>query len=803
MKTIAIALTLVSFSAHAKVSETECNEMKSKVGQLFYINVDGFGSNFTIHPAYEKLVKKIQPGGVLPHYNSKDITAISTASAKLQAQSDLPLMIGIDYQSVNGTEMGLGWGTGLADKLGDVDKACFKKVGEIEAALHKYAGINNPLGPTVEYNLKSGDNGFAAKDLQYKKERLQALMGAFKDAGLETTLKHFPYTPADYNLHKKSEDTKIPQKEVDEVYMPIYKELAGQSGMLMTTHLYNSEVDPANMATFSKIWMNKLRNEVGFKGLAMTDALFMINSYPETMKQMRRDWPKHLQKDFDRDLSRFAIKSILAGHDMVFLETPAKETEEVYNDLTRFACTDDDMAKDFRTRVRESYKRITAYKKENPQLKLKPSTITPEEVKKLIAARKKGKEICNENFAEIEKIVAKSKGKKTKIDKTVFCDPFTFDQGQVSEALKKMDENVNVNILKSLILGSMNNQDDYNASVNYLGKNPEVAKKLFGALKQDFFNGDKAKRDETLEAMARLGFLDKDSDVIDDFLLNGSYEDFKSYMKLAETNNLAPVSDKVPLEKRIPFFQKYNDEYSLDLLSEKPEQRLLTINEMLFPSKFFDAIDPEKLKEISPSGDKGLLFKLRAANRSAIELSPEENARVLEAYTKNQKLYNYKLTTTYCSKYGDNGCEEEEQNETDMAALATSISPDKMKLIPEETKQKLIQEMNLEYNKPVKGEFQEYRKGEIRKLEIKLRNDPVFTTAELNSILTKAINLLKSGDNDGFGNLAYDFYELKNTLSETQNEEMKLKFKNAVRANWKPEYTTDENFDSYRSLFEN
>lgn len=802
MKNLAFALILISVGVEAAgIKESECQEMKSKLGQLFYINVDGFGSPYTIHPAYEKLINKIQPGGVLPHYNSKDINAIKTASQKLQVQSNLPLMIGIDYQSMNGTNIGLGWGTGLADKLGDQSVSCFEKVGKIEAALHQYAGINNPLGPTVEFNTKS-DHGFASKDLEYKKERLSALISAFKNAGLETTLKHFPYTPSDYNLHKTSKDTKIPMKEVDDTYMPIYRELAGQSGMLMTTHLFNSEVDPSNMATFSKVWMKKLRNEVGFKGLVMTDALFMINSYPETMKQMSRDWPKHLDKDFNKDLSRFAIKSILAGHDMVFLETPAKETEEVYDDVARFACTDDKMASDFRKRVRDSYNRITTYKKANPQLKTKPSSLTPAEVTKLIEARKKGSALCNENFTELSKIIAKTKTKKTISDKTVFCDPFTFDESPLNDELKKLDLNMNVDLAKNLLINSFNNPEDYNTSINYLSKNPDTAAKIFESLKQDYFGGNADERATAMEAMAKLGFLEKNSEIIDEVVKSGLYSELSRYLELAKTNSMAALTDKIPLEQRASLFERYTKEHPLDLIKTDVNNEQILVNEILFPYNYYGTLSDEAINKISPEGDAGILFKFRKS-MMGMNLSTDETARVVEAFVKNPKIEDYKFITTYCSNMESGKCIEEESNDMDISSIMYSINKEKLKLIEDQKKQDLLKAVDerVKALSSSKLPIDRYRTWEIKKVGLKIRDDKIESLKEGNLVVTNATAFLKAGDFDNFTNSTDNLDDLKELLSEAEVKSLKQKMAKAVKDTWKPSYVNDDGMRRFMKEF--
>ena len=239
---------------------------RKKIGQLMYINVDGYGSSYTIHPLYDDLVERIQPGGVLPHYNSSDIEKIKKSNKVLQGKSKLALMIGVDHQAIKSSigsnyNIGLGYGDNIFKDLENQSLECYKRISSIEAALHKYMGINNPLGPSIEY---SPHGGVLSKEMNYKRPRIDSIISSFQEMELETTLKHFPYIPKDFNLHGENRDTKTSLEKVEKKFLPIFKTLHDRSSFIMTTHLYNSNIDPINMTTFSKKWIDKLRNDIGF-----------------------------------------------------------------------------------------------------------------------------------------------------------------------------------------------------------------------------------------------------------------------------------------------------------------------------------------------------------------------------------------------------------------------------------------------------------------------------------------------------------------------------------------------------------
>lgn len=763
----------------ANITPSECKEFEKKVGQMFYITADGFASDYTIHPAYESLIKKMQPGGVLPHYNSKDIEKIREASLRLQENSDLPLMIGIDYQSMSGVTVGLGFGAGLADNIKSSDVSCFERIGQIEAALHQYAGINNPLGPTVEYNT-SAQSTFPSRDTSYRSPRLKAIMDSFRSAGLETTIKHFPYTPSDYNLHKTSKDTKVPASEVDEKYMPIYKELGKNSGFLMTTHLMNSSIDPANMATFSKVWMNKLRHEVGFKGIAMTDALFMINSYPDTMKKMSRDWPARLAKDFNKDLSIFAIKAILAGHDMVFLETAAKETEATWKDVSRFACQDDPLASDFRKRVNESYDRIVSYKNTNRSLKNTNTSLTKDDVKLLLAAKKNQDLVCGKSDPKLEAIFSKVRRHPTKIDDTVFhCEDSSLIVNSVfNDELKKLNKD-NIEIVKNIIVKGLNSQnpDDITATLGYLEINPALKEHLKGLLTQDLLSDDKKKTFEAYKTLSDLDLTEDEDYFINVIVINSDVESFASYVDLAARNKVSKPDTKISKEARIKLYRDYSKTHSLDLSRPmKGDSAFRAIN-ILFPPYVINSFTSEDLATSGFGIDEQILMKAQKVRSGAMKLSKTEYLRLLDVTFKNPKLSEYYI--------------ENSLGRVDNLIEEPSILEDK-KLLSGEERRKIRHEIqNVKNTMEPQGRTYDSKWEGLSKLEIIIADDPKVSNEILHKQLQEFDKMISMiGGSEEFNEVMMKGYaidetlKLVNGLGQKINSDYEKKLSEIILKNW-------------------
>lgn len=351
----------------------ECSGIEAKLGQLLYANVDNFGVDKKTHkrldsldPAYINMVENLQLGGVLPKYRNTDRDEFAAVNKKLQEVSHQPLLLGVDRMMLEAPEFGLGYGSGLLSQVASTgNDKCIQQTVFLDAFFHRAAGVNHALGPTIE---RTEDGKFLSRDLSEIAPKIKDLFEVFHNAGIATTCKHYPYTPTTYNLHDTTVDDKLSKAAVERKLEP-FKELASESDFLMTTHVLNSNIDKDNVATFSPEWIRILREEVKYKGLIMTDGIFMFNKYPDSIKKMASKWPQD-QVPLTSENSIFAARAILAGHDMVILESTSGDTYKIFKELLYLACQNKPVGNKFRARVNESYKRIVAYKtKHNKELR--------------------------------------------------------------------------------------------------------------------------------------------------------------------------------------------------------------------------------------------------------------------------------------------------------------------------------------------------------------------------------------------------------------------------------------------------
>jgi beta-glucosidase-like glycosyl hydrolase len=150
----------------------------------------------------------------------------------------------------------------------------------------------------------------------------------------------------------------VPPDEAEKRFA-VFKELAEDAGIMMTTHLFDSLVD-ANIVTFSSVWNLLLRAHTGFEGLLMSDGLLMLRNYTDT----RMLAPGPMGPDLagmDRTAA-WAMRAILAGHDFIIVEGSAAQTYRAFQGLLTVACGKTTRGKELRERIEDSYRRIEAWK---------------------------------------------------------------------------------------------------------------------------------------------------------------------------------------------------------------------------------------------------------------------------------------------------------------------------------------------------------------------------------------------------------------------------------------------------------
>ena len=259
--------------------------VREMIAQLFWVPAwaSEKGDNFR---QVEELVAKHGIGGVIFFEGSRDRQIDFTE--RVRRVSKIPLIIAQDAE----------WGTGM--RLGEIEDFPFQmtmgalqddsliyRMGAAVAWQCRDIGVNvnlapvadvnnNPLNPVINYRSFGEDpEKVASKAAMYMK--------GLQDNGIMACAKHFPgHGDTDVDSHTGLPVIRGDRKRFDTVELVPFRRLIDEGvGSIMTAHINVPGLDatPRLPATFSrKVITGILREETGFQGLILTDAMNMAGA---------------------------------------------------------------------------------------------------------------------------------------------------------------------------------------------------------------------------------------------------------------------------------------------------------------------------------------------------------------------------------------------------------------------------------------------------------------------------------------------------------------------------------------------
>lgn len=174
----------------------------------------------------------------------------------------------------------------------------------------------------------------------------------------------------------ESPDTRTPEEEVEK-RTAAFKELRLESGILMTTHLFDSLVDGETIVTFSRVWRGRMRGDTGFSGLSMSDDILMLRNY--------RDKSPLGAEAAGGDPASWALAAVLAGHDFIILTGSEAVTTRVFEKLLSAACAATETGSRLRERIKESFNRISRFKESRRDLLTRRIDVPSETIETVVS----------------------------------------------------------------------------------------------------------------------------------------------------------------------------------------------------------------------------------------------------------------------------------------------------------------------------------------------------------------------------------------------------------------------------------
>ncbi len=281
-------------------------------------------------------------------------------SADLQRRSRIPLFVAIDQEggrvqrmsSKNGfMDFPSARSLGLA---GDVVK--IRSTAAFMGLTLAGAGFNLDFAPVVDVDVNPASPAIGALERSFSPdpEKVALFAGAFaqglRSGRVFSCLKHFPgHGSAASDSHQGYTDVTRTWSETE---LAPYRRLIAQglADMVMTSHVFNANLDPQRPASLSKaVTTGLLREKLGFQGVVITDDLQM----------------KAVTSDYSLEQAVFMALDagadiLLFGNNLAYDPDVASKVVDIIETLVVRGRIDED-------RLRHSYARIMALKKRLPR----------------------------------------------------------------------------------------------------------------------------------------------------------------------------------------------------------------------------------------------------------------------------------------------------------------------------------------------------------------------------------------------------------------------------------------------------
>lgn len=300
--------------------------LEEKVGQMMFYGVNGTNVDDKVVNLFEDQ----HAGGIILYgyrnfwgssldNNVKYVNSIKKANRQ---NSDIPLFIGFDEEGGSMSQLPQElMRTPSKGELGNTnDSSLASGIGAGTAKKLKLLGINTDFGTVLDINTNKNNPIIGVRSYGSTKEKVTEFgineLKAIQNEGVIPTVKHFPGhgdTEVDSHLGLPSLNHDLNRLKSTEL-VPFQTAINNGVDMVMTAHIMLPQIDKEYPATMSKkILTDLLRDEMGYKGVIITDDL--------EMQAISKNW----------DLGEAAIKSVEAGADILLVCHTIENQQKVYN----------------------------------------------------------------------------------------------------------------------------------------------------------------------------------------------------------------------------------------------------------------------------------------------------------------------------------------------------------------------------------------------------------------------------------------------------------------------------------------
>ncbi|WP_205728951.1 glycoside hydrolase family 3 protein [Flagellimonas onchidii] len=353
--------------------------MKEKIGQMIMVGFRGI--SVTEKDAIFKMVNDYHISGVVLY--SRDLpskehvkrnvlspTQLKKLNQNLQAIDSTELLISIDEEGGFVTRLTLADGFenhASHQAIGDLDNIDSTRIWAQNMA-HELSelGINMNYAPVIDLNINPENPIIGKRERSFSDDEESVLSNSrifiqeHQNQGIICVPKHFPgHGSSDKDSHKGLADVTHTWSKKELIpFQELIKD--GSLDVIMTSHVYNENLDTLPSTLSPKIINNMLRNDFGFEGVIISDDMQMraiSNFY-----------------DFETSIE----KAIIAGVDILLFSNNAAPCPEGSNENCVEIPFDSEIAKKAidhilslvnkghisKERIEQSYQRIKKLKKQ-------------------------------------------------------------------------------------------------------------------------------------------------------------------------------------------------------------------------------------------------------------------------------------------------------------------------------------------------------------------------------------------------------------------------------------------------------
>ncbi|MBN9309401.1 glycoside hydrolase family 3 N-terminal domain-containing protein [Devosia sp.] len=354
-----LATTLLATILALCAAPALAQSLEQMAGQMIIVGFAGDSVDDKGVAAVRKQVSDGTIGGVMylkTNVASRSAVAAMNDAFRKAAPADLPPFITLDQEG------------GLVERLGSA--VGFKEIPDAETIAAEYTaeqsrsiyeqlargvrdwGFNVNFAPVVDLAVNPNNQVIAKYGRAYGKtadvvsEYVAQVVAAHHDAGLLTSLKHFPgHGSSTADSHEGFVDITRTWKptELDPYRALIAK---GYDDFVMVGHLIDTEIDPTGLpSSLSPVWIGSvLRGQLGFAGVVITDDL--------EMGAIRDHY----------GLEETVKRAVRAGVDVLLFSNTAKPRASLGAEVRKILVDTAESDPEFKARIEESYKRIVALK---------------------------------------------------------------------------------------------------------------------------------------------------------------------------------------------------------------------------------------------------------------------------------------------------------------------------------------------------------------------------------------------------------------------------------------------------------